>query len=226
MSIALRAYAESDDFKPGGIIGPRLIFEFSRELLPSYGWVFPTGDGIVNIGVGGPLRELQKRGHDLKKLLAAFIEQIRDRGIHVGELRDQRAHHLPLFGGMPTLAHPRAVLIGDAASMINPVSGEGIAYAVAAAARLVEALPDDLTSGEALAHGLAQFERDFRRTYRAHFLSSRVAHRLMRNPHWASMMVRAAQRDPQVLRDAIELLFGFGRIHSSTAARIVRSGVR
>ena len=225
MSIALRAYADSEDFSPGGAVGPRLIFEFSRELLPSYGWVFPTGDGVVNIGVGGPLREIQKRGQDIKALLAVFTRQIRDRGIRIGPLRDQRAHHLPLVGAMPALTYPRAALIGDAASMINPVSGEGIAYAVTAAARLIEALPQDLGDSAALTSALARFERDFRLTYRSHFLSSRVAHRLMCNPYWASMMVRSAQRDPQVLRDAIDLLFGFGRIHATTAARIIRSGV-
>jgi flavin-dependent dehydrogenase len=48
--IAMRAYARSDDFSPGGPQGPRMLFSFSRELLPSYAWLFPAGQGIVNIG--------------------------------------------------------------------------------------------------------------------------------------------------------------------------------
>jgi flavin-dependent dehydrogenase len=140
-SLALRAYAASSDFAPGGRIGPRLMFEFSRELLPSYGWVFPADGGRVNVGVGGPIEVLQNRGVDLKAQLADFAAQIRDRGIELGELEDQRGHQLPHIAGLAKLSHPRAVLIGDAASMINPVSGEGIAYAVTSAAQLANALP-------------------------------------------------------------------------------------
>lgn len=224
MGIAMRAYSESNAFQEGGSVGRRLLFEFSRELLPSYGWVFPTGKGLVNIGVGGPLVELQNRGLNPKQLLNGFADSMRNRGIELGSLNDQRAYHLPQFAGMPRLDYPRAVLIGDAASMINPVSGEGIAYGMAAAARLIEILPNNLCDRDALSVALARFDSDFRQKYRPHIVSSLLAHRMMRSPMWAKMVVRAAQRDPEVLRDAIDLLFGFGRIRGTTAARIVRFG--
>jgi flavin-dependent dehydrogenase len=224
LSLAMRAYAESEDFRPGGTFGPRLLFEFSRDLLPNYAWLFPLGDGRVNLGVGGPLEVLQSRGDDLKVLMAMFADKLRSRGIRLGELHDQRAHHLPHIGGLPKLTYPRAVLLGDAASMINPVSGEGIAYAVTAAERLVNALPSGLGDRAELAAALAGFETDFRRRYRAHFISSRVSLRQLRSQRWASMLLRAAQRDPRMLEDGVDLLFGFGRIHASTVLRVLRSG--
>jgi geranylgeranyl reductase family protein len=222
-SIALRAYASSDDFLPGGRIGQRLVLDYSSDLLPGYGWLFPLGDGRVNLGVGMPVNELKRRDDELKSVLAAFVERTRSRGIDLGELHDQRAHHLPHVGGMPRLTYPRAALLGDAASMINPVSGEGIAYAVTAAADFIDALPGDLSDGERLNTALARFERDFRRRYRAHFLSCRLYLEMMRHQRPATSILRALQRDPRVLHAGVNLLFGFGSIHPRTVLRILAS---
>ncbi|MGW0890298.1 geranylgeranyl reductase family protein [Saccharopolyspora sp. NPDC002578] len=220
--LASRAYAESGDFQPGGKIGPRLLFDFRADLLPHYAWLFPLTNGLVNIGIVGSLKSMQDRDDDIKALTSTFADSVRARGIELGELHDQRAYHLPHVGGLAKMAHPRAVLIGDAASMINPVSGEGIAYAVSAAERLVEALPPSLDDGAALAAALTGFEADFRRRYRAHFVSSLVSQRLLRNPRWASALLRTARHDPRMLADGVEMLFGFGRIHASTVLRILR----
>lgn len=227
LSLAIRAYAESPDFRPGGSFGPRLLFEFSKSLLPNYAWLFPLDDGRVNLGVGGPLNVLQRRGDDLKTLLSQFADTLRGRGIELGELHDQRAHHLPHIGGLPRLVYERTVLLGDAASMINPVSGEGIAYAVTAAEHLVTFLPPAVfADGVALSAALHRFERGFRRRYRAHFVSSRVSLGMLRSQRWASLLLRAAERDPHMLQDGVELLFGFGRIRTSTVARIMRSAYK
>lgn len=218
---AIRAYADGTDPWPAGAAGPHLMLEFSRELLPSYGWVFPVGVNRVNIGVGGPLDVLQRRGMDLGKLLDTYADSMRERGIITGRLHNRRAHRLPHVAGMPALVHPRAALIGDAASMINPVSGEGIAYAFTAAARVIRALPERLEDSDALAAALSRFDRDFRGEYRSHFASSRVVLRLLRSPLWSSVLVRSMQRDPRVLGDAIDMLFGFGALNLSTALHVL-----
>jgi flavin-dependent dehydrogenase len=218
----MRAYATSDDLWPDGADGPSLMLDFGRDLLPSYGWIFPIGGNRVNIGVGGPLEVLQHRGANLEAMLEAYAARMRDAGISIGELRDRRGHQLPHVAGLPRLAHPCAVLIGDAASMINPVSGEGIAYGITAAAELVAALPADL-SGPALQPALVRFEREFRSKYRTHFWSSRAVLRMLRNPVSARTLVRSMQRDPAVLSDAIGMLFGFGAFRPFTAVRVLRS---
>jgi geranylgeranyl reductase family protein len=221
--LAVRAYARTSDFDPSGSQGPRMLFSFSRDLLPSYAWLFPTGRGIVNIGVGGPLAEIRRTHQELRQTLARFADQVRAEGITLGEPYDLRGHHLPHFGGLPQLAHPRAVLIGDAASMINPFSGEGISYGITAAARLAVALPADLSDPRALQAALADFERGFHRAYNGHMRSTLLLHRLMARPFWARLFISAAARDQVVLRDAIELLFGFGQVHITTALRILRT---
>ena len=222
LSIALRSYASSEDFRPGGSIGPRLMLDYSSELLPGYGWIFPLDDGRVNIGVGALVSALKARDDDLKSMLGAFAERTRARGIHLGELHDQRAHQLPHVGGMPKLTYPRAALLGDAASMINPVSGEGIAYAVTAAAEFVQALPRKLDDTAVVDAALTRFERDFRRHYRAHFISCRLYLELMRHQRTATSILRAIERDPQVLHAGVNLLFGFGSIGPQTVLRLLK----
>jgi geranylgeranyl reductase family protein len=218
--IAMRAYATSGSLDEAG---PQMLFSFSRELLPSYAWLFPTGQGTVNIGVGGPVKEIRRPDQDLKQTLSMFADQVRAQGTDLGELYALRAHRLPHLGGMPALAYPRAALIGDAASMINPFSGEGISYGMTAAARLVAALPDDLSDASVVDSALTGFERSFRRDYRAHIASVRVLHKMMRSPYWAKVFISAAAQDPLILHDAIDLLFGFGRASGITAARILRT---
>jgi geranylgeranyl reductase family protein len=222
LGIAMRAYAESRDFEADGAAGPSMLFEFGREFLPSYGWVFPAGGGRINIGVGLPIAELRARGVDVRHLLNEFVDRLRERGVTIGELRDVRGHQLPGVTGMPQLAHRRAVLIGDAASMINLVSGEGIAYGMTAARRLIEALPDELADGAALDASLARFEREFRAEHRLHFLSCRFAMALLRRPAPANVVVGAIQRDPHVLDGIFGMLFGDGRLHGGTALRIAK----
>ncbi|MBR7826333.1 geranylgeranyl reductase family protein [Actinospica sp. MGRD01-02] len=223
--IAMRAYVECPDFE-GGAAGASMLFEFDRDLLPSYGWVFPVGDGTVNIGVGLPISQLRERGADLRRLLAEFADRLRERGLEIGEIRDERAHQLRALMEMPPLTFERAALIGDAASMINPVSGEGIAYAMTAAQRLVKALPADLSDGRALAAALTGFERRFRSGHRMHLLSCRLTMVMLRRSATAAVVVRALQTDPRVLGGVFSMLFGDGRLNATTALRIARHAVR
>jgi len=212
--LAIRAYARSPTPWASAATAS-LMLEFSRDLLPWYGWVFPVGEHQVNIGVGGSLGTLRERGADLPKLLDAHADAMRARGVICGELRQRRAHHLPHVAGMPRLVYPRAALIGDAASMINPVSGEGIAYAVTAAAQLVRALPARLEDDSAVADALALFEREFRARHRRQIASSRVIITLMKSRVLSAVLVRAMQRDPTVL----SVLFDFGPFTASMALR-------
>lgn len=220
--VAMRAYAESPHFDVDGAAGPSMLFEFSPDLLPSYGWVFPVGGGTINVGVGLPFAQLRERGLDPRQLLTNFVERLREGGIEVGDLRDTRGHQLPGVMGMPQLTFGRAALIGDAASMINPVSGEGIAYAMTAARRLIKALPDDLADGAALTAALSRFEHDFRSDHRLHFLSCRLTMALLRRPAPAAVLIRAIQNDPRVFNGVFDMLLGDGRLHAATAARIVK----
>jgi geranylgeranyl reductase family protein len=92
-----------------------------------YGWIFPKGDH-VNVGVGGWADE----GPQLRRHLRVLCEHY---GIELRELSDLRGHRLPMRTSATMLARGRALLVGDAAGALDPVSGDGI-YEALVTARL------------------------------------------------------------------------------------------
>jgi flavin-dependent dehydrogenase len=92
-----------------------------------YGWIFPKGDH-VNVGVGGWGSE----GPRLRQHLRVLCDHY---GIALDELRQLRGHRLPMRRPETRLASGRALLVGDAAGVLDPVSGDGI-YEALVTARL------------------------------------------------------------------------------------------
>jgi len=92
-----------------------------------YGWIFPKADH-VNLGVGGWGSE----GPRLREHLRVLCEHY---GIELGDLSDLRGHRLPMRRRETVLARGRALLVGDAAGVLDPVSGDGI-YEAFVTARL------------------------------------------------------------------------------------------
>jgi geranylgeranyl reductase family protein len=118
----------------------RLILELG--VVPGgYGWVFPKGDH-VNIGVGGWERE----GPRLRKHLARLCAE---HGVDPDELEELRGFRLPLRAPRSTLARGRTLLVGDAAGLIDPVSGDGMFEGFLSAKLAAEAALDLLEGCEA-----------------------------------------------------------------------------
>jgi flavin-dependent dehydrogenase len=122
---------------------------------------------------------------------------------------------------MPQLAHDRAVLIGDAASMINSLSDEGIFYGMEAG-RLVASVAgaEVLGSAARLNAALVRFESTFRNRFSAHFRSCFLAQRAIKSPRVNVGIIRAARRDPRVFENLVGLMFGEGRLGVGMVARI------
>lgn len=104
----------------------RLVLEFGT-IPGGYGWIFPKGDHL-NIGVGGWKSEAPRLRHHLARLCE-------EHGLELGALEDVRGHHLPFRTRRAALAHGRIALIGDAAGLADPLSGDGI-YEAALSAKL------------------------------------------------------------------------------------------
>jgi geranylgeranyl reductase family protein len=107
-----------------------------------YGWVFPKADH-VNVGVGGWERE----GPRLRSHLARFC---REYGIPESSLENVRGYRLPLIHARARVAKGRVALLGDAAGLVDPLSGDGIYEAFLSAKLATEALlAGDLESYDA-----------------------------------------------------------------------------
>jgi geranylgeranyl reductase family protein len=124
--LAIRAYVESPRHADRHLEACLTLRDRSGTAVPGYGWMFPCGDGTVNIGVGA--LSTMKRFTDLN--LNTLLDDYRALVRHewgVGEyLHRPRAWRLPMSS---VKRHgPGWVAIGDAAGLVNPMNGEGIDY--------------------------------------------------------------------------------------------------
>jgi geranylgeranyl reductase family protein len=97
-----------------------------------YGWVFPKGDHL-NVGVGA----WRHFGPHLRRRLAALCQRYRLPG---DRLSDMRGHRLPLRRPGSPIAHGPVLTLGDAAGLVDPLSGEGIHTAFLSAGLAAEAV--------------------------------------------------------------------------------------
>lgn len=105
----------------------------SGRWLPAYGWVFPLPDGTANVGVDVPHRPALSGAPGLREAYTAFVERLRRNRPGFADAREQAPPQgalLPeaMAGFRP--GAPGLLCVGDAAGLITPYSGEGIAYAL------------------------------------------------------------------------------------------------
>lgn len=198
--VAIRAYVE----RPGGF--EHMAFYFKRELLPAYGWVFPIGERGANVGVMIDAERFRRQERRLPDLLRDFLQSSGHASL---EPARSRTYMLPFASFVPALVHGRVALVGDAASMINPFSGEGIAYGMAAGMEAARRAVRALRSGGA-EPPFVGFDAWFRERFGEHFRASARAKRLAQRAWIADFGVRAARRRPEFVREGIELLVGEG----------------
>jgi geranylgeranyl reductase family protein len=117
----------------------RLLLELGT-VPGGYGWIFPKGDH-VNVGVGG----WGEQGPQLRRHLRILCEHY---GLDLRQLSDLRGHRLPMRRPATVLARGRALVVGDAAGVLDPVSGDGI-YEALVTARLAAECTLELLRGNA-----------------------------------------------------------------------------
>jgi geranylgeranyl reductase family protein len=98
------------------------------EILSGYGWVFPLGDGDVNVGVGTLATAKHPADVNLRGLLTHYADSQRDSWQLEGAVRAPWSALLPMGGAVSGVAGRNWLLIGDAAGCVNPLNGEGIDY--------------------------------------------------------------------------------------------------
>jgi menaquinone-9 beta-reductase len=97
-------------------------------VLPGYGWIFPLGNGEVNIGVGALSTSKRPADLSLRPLISYYTDLRRDEWGFTGQPRAVASALLPMGGAVSGVAGPNWMLIGDAAACVNPLNGEGIDY--------------------------------------------------------------------------------------------------
>jgi len=126
--LAIRAYVPAERADDRFMEACLTVEGPDGAIVPGYGWVFPAGDGIVNIGVGALSTMRNFSDLNLNTMLDAYTTQVRQ-SWGLGEpIARPRAWRLPMH--VERRGGPGWVAIGDAAGLVNPFNGEGIDYAL------------------------------------------------------------------------------------------------
>lgn len=106
---------------------------FYKEILPGYLWVFPLAENQANVGLGILSSKVSKKQINLKKELVRLLATqpaLKDRFKEAIPVDGIQGYGLPLGSKRRTISGNRFLLLGDAAGLIDPFTGEGIANAI------------------------------------------------------------------------------------------------
>jgi geranylgeranyl reductase family protein len=210
-ALALRGYVPTPTRWEGA-----QVIRFGERRRPSYAWAFDRGDGLCNVGYGEVLGAEPEP--PTRSLLLDELEHLLPGATDGGE--SWKAHQLPLSGWRWDQPDGTVLLAGDASGLVNPMTGEGIFYAVATGIRAGRAAASAIRAGDPGSAGGA-YRGSVRRLLAGHLRHTSIAARLAGVPTVVHAGIRAASRDDRVLGDLVELGLGRGRITPQLAGGLL-----
>ena len=126
--IAIRTYVESPRHADHYLEASLAMRDSTGTPIPGYGWMFPTGNGTVNLGVGALSTMKGFKRLNLNTLCDLYRDLVADEWEVGPYLEKPRAWRLPMTSQK---RHGNGwAAVGDAAGLINPMNGEGIDYSL------------------------------------------------------------------------------------------------
>ncbi|MDX6273952.1 MAG: menaquinone-9 beta-reductase [Frankiales bacterium] len=180
------------------------------RLLPGYGWVFGMGDGTSNVGLGILNTSASFRNVDYKDLLVRWLagmppEWQYDEAHATGPVRGSA---LPMgFNRRPHYADG-VLLVGDAGGMVNPMNGEGIAYAMESGAFAAEIAVQALArpEGPLRERALEVYPIGLQQMWGGYFTLGRTFVQLIGKPGVMKLITRHGLPHPVLMKFTLKLL--------------------
>jgi menaquinone-9 beta-reductase len=209
MGVAVRTYYTSPRDKDDYLESWLDLWDGDR-LLPGYGWIFGMGDGTSNVGLGLLNTSSAFGNTDYRALLKRWLRSMPEEWGYVEENRTEpvRGAALPMGFNRTPQYHEGLLLAGDAAGMVNPFNGEGIAYAMESAEILARVVAQALArptraETERVLRGYPQALRD---AYGRYYTLGRLFVQLIGRPQLMRYATSRGMNHPQLMRFALKLL--------------------
>ena len=174
-----------------GVRAERLWVLFEEDLLPGYAWVFPLPGGRANVGFG-VLRGSATTGKELATMWRGLLERPGLRAVLGPDARPAesvRAWPIPAALDPDLLVQARALFVGDAAGVVDPLTGEGIAQAIETGMLAVRAIDD---AGPAPVRVAAAYRRSVHHHLGRDLRFATALQRVLGSPRGARFALRAA----------------------------------
>ena len=199
--MAIRSYWDSPRHDEPWIESHLDICDADGTLLPGYGWIFPLGNGRVNIGVG-----LLDNKTNTSRLLDAFLQKIaKSWEIDINSpTTPPTGGRLPMGLALGPVCGPNFLVAGDSAGTINPFNGEGIAYAYETGAMAARCLGDALNGGGAAS--LARYEQELDDTFGRYYKVGRLFVRAIGKPVVLKTCVSVGMRSKPIMTQVMKVM--------------------
>jgi geranylgeranyl reductase family protein len=223
LGLAIRTYYQSPRGDSDDFFESWLELRKDGNLLPGYGWIFPVGGGRVNVGVGLLTTFGRWRDVNLNHLQRAFVDILpASYGIaHEGQTEPYKSGRLPMGGSVAKPYGPGFIVIGDAAGLVNPFNGEGIAYALETAKLASGLVADALKSGRTTE--LAEYREALHDIYGAYFRIGRKFVQLIGHPRAFLALTQVGMRSQTLMEFVFQVLANLGE---GSGGRLADRGFR
>lgn len=217
LGYALRGYYDGVE----GLSDKLEIYYYDRHTLPGYGWIFPVGDGLANIGIGIYSGELRRSRKKLRDLLDDFITQpqVAARCRNARPVGRALGWPLPVSSANRPTVFDGALLVGDAAALVDPLSGEGIWTAMVSGRSAARAALQGLSTGDVSRAALRSHELEWRAEAGGYLSSGRLLKNMAKSGLLLDLIVRRAAENEYYASRAIG--YGLGTLDRRRALRSI-----
>ncbi len=206
LGMAIRGYFTSPLHDEPWIESHLDIRDRDGNHLPGYGWIFPVGDGTVNVGVGLLSTFKGWKGVNTTRLMEAFCSTAPERW----GIRPETATGAPTGGKLPTggsvgpRVGPSHLVVGDAAGSVNPFNGEGISVAYETGRLAADAIDLALATGDPAA--LATYSERLDEVYGLYFKVARAFVRAIGNPSVMRELTRVGMHSRTLMEWVLRIM--------------------
>mgnify|MGYP000486400660 FL=1 len=194
-SVAVRCYYE-------GVKGltDQIELHYVKEVNPGYFWLFPAGDGRANIGIGLSKSDMKKENRTLRQIMdeVTQTEYFKERFADAKQLERPVGWNLPL-GSIHRKNHGNGfMLLGDAAGLVDPFTGEGIGNAMVSGQYAMEVAAKSKLSGDFSEKAFAEYDELLWREIGKELRTSTKLQSLARSKFLLNFVISRASRNEEV----------------------------
>jgi menaquinone-9 beta-reductase len=204
--IAIRGYFESPLSADPWIESCLDVHDRDGRSLPGYGWIFPLGDGTINVGIGLLSTYKGYRDVNTTHLMSEWAATAPERwGIDPDAmLAPPTGGRLPMAGSVNPKVGPNWLVVGDAAGSINPFNGEGIDYAYETARMAADLIDQAIVSGTG--QPLQRYTTMLDDEYGLYFRVARSFARIIGQPVLMRELTRVGMRSQSLMEWVLRIM--------------------